>query len=413
MVKISLCEFISGLSDALNLTYVGAGVDWGSMTHSSKVCYIAHKIAEQLHLDERARSVLYYAALLHDSGLSSTRELKDILHFEAIREFSHCKRGYELLKKSPHTEKFSGIVLHHHDKWTGPNESGISGNEIPICSRIVHVADRVDTLMRPREYVLHQRNEVVGIINEYSGTYFDPQVIDAFNQIACLGSFWLNLTARQTEELVHRYRPKEDIMLSYDELGDITEIFAEIVDSKSPFTLQHSRKVARVAVALAKRFKFSPSECEAMKIAGLLHSLGKLSVSDHVLNKPDKLTWDEYEIIKRHGYFTYVTLNKIKGLETVAQWASLHHERLDGAGYPFRMKAEDIPLGVRIVAVSNTLAALAVDRPNRKAHPIKRIREILNECVSEGALDGDVVGIVIENFDEFYKLLELKQPVSR
>ena len=408
MFKIELSEFITGLSDALHLVFVGAGIDWGSMQHGPKVCYIASRIAEHMDFDEKTRSDLYYAALLHDSGLPSNAQLKDVLRLDAVGEFSHCRRGFEFLGKCPLTRRFSDIVLHHHDKWASPNESDISGEDIPLCSRIIYLADRVDILIHPRDYILHQRDDVVRAINERSGTFFDPQVVKAFNETARLESFWLDLTARQTEDLLRNYRPRESVTLNYHELEDIACLFAEIVDSKSEFTLKHSRRVSRVATQLAKRLKFSPSECEQMKIAGLLHDLGKLSIPDEILDKPDALTKDEWEIVKRHTYFTYRILDKIRGFETINQWASLHHERLDGAGYPFHIRGEELTLGSRIMAVSDTFTATAEDRPYRKGFPAGSIPKVLNHCVSDNQLDGDIVKIVTDNIAEFYGLLEEK-----
>lgn len=407
MIKIDLSEFINSLSETIDLTYVGVGIDWGSMPHGSRVCYISCRLAEQLNLDKETCNNLYYAALIHDVGLYSTIQIKDIIHFETNEEYTHCNIGYEILKKCPYTESFASIVLHHHDKWAGPNKSGVSGENIPICSRIIYVADRTDVLLRPREYILHQRNEIISTINKYTGVYFDPKVVEAFNKIARMESFWLDLTARQTEDLLRQYKFKESIKLDYYEIEKIAEIFAQIVDSKSKFTLQHSRRVSSIANKLANKYNFSPLECEIMKISGLLHDLGKLTIPDEILDKPDKLKTDEFEIMKRHTYFTNLILNKVHGFDTIAQWASLHHEKLDGSGYPFHTKAEIIPLGARILAVSDVFTALAEDRPYRKGYTKEIICKYLNKYSSEGALDSNVVNTLIKNIDEFYNLLKI------
>lgn len=409
MLKFSLSEIMRSLSETLDLVFFGLGVDWGSMSHSSKVCYISCKIAEQMNLDKVLSGDLYYASLLHDVGLILTREAEGMTHFEAHEDFLHCKRGYEILKKCSYTERLSNIILHHHDKWAGPNESGATGNIIPICSRIIYIADRIDVLIRPREYILHQKTEIVNTVNKYSGIYFDPQVVAAFNQIARLESFWLDLTTKHTEDLLQNYKFKENIKLDYDELGHIAEIFAHIVDSKSKFTLEHSHRVAMIANALARKLKFSPFECEIIKVAGLLHDLGKLAIPDEILDKSDKLSDDEFEIMKRHTYFTNLILKKVRGLDTIAQWAAFHHERLDGSGYPFHTKGEIIPLGARILAVSDVFTALTEDRPYRKGYTKEVMGEILNKYVSVGALDNSVVNIAVENIDKFYELIHTKE----
>lgn len=405
MLKINLSEFIKSLSEAIDLVFYGFGVDWGSMSHSSKVCYIACRIAEQLNLNKEIGSTLYYAALLHDIGLVLTKDAGRMLHFEAHEEFTHCKRGYEILKKCHYTEKLASVIFHHHDKWAGPNESGIHGNDIPLCSRIIYVADRVDVLIQPREYILHQRNKIISTMSNRSGTCFDPQVVDAFNQIAQLECFWLDLTTKHTEDLLRQDKFKENIKLNYYELEQFCEIFAHVVDSKSPFTQKHSQRVAMIAKTLAEKLNFSLLECEIIKVAGLLHDIGKLAIPDEILDKPHELLADEKEIMKRHVYFTNSILNKVKGMETLAQFASFHHERLCGGGYPFHAKAETIPLGARILAISDVFTALSEDRPYRKGYKKEVICKILEECASKGELDYHIIKIITENISEFYKLL--------
>ena len=408
MLKFSLSEIVRSLSETLDLVFIGLGVDWGGLSHSSKVCYIACKISEQMNLDKGLSGDLYYAALLHDVGLVLTKEAEIMTRFDAPEDFLHCKRGYLILKKCSYTERLANIILHHHDKWAGSNTSGFTGNIIPICSRIIYIADRIDVLIRPNKYILHQKKEIVNTINKHSGTYFDPQVVAAFNKIANLESFWFDLQTKHTEDLLQNYKFGENIKLGYDELEHVSEIFAHIVDSKSKFTLEHSHRVAVIANALAKKLKFSPFECEITKVAGLLHDLGKLAILDDILEKSSKLSDDEMEIMKRHTYYTFLILKKVCGLETVAQWAAFHHEKLDGSGYPFHAKGDIIPLGARILAVSDVFTALTEDRPYRKGHTKEAMCEILNTYASVGTLDSSVVNIAIENIDDFYVMIQKK-----
>jgi len=377
MLNIDLSEFIYSLSMALDLVHVGLGVDEGGASHSAKVCYITCRIAEQLNLDKETTSNLYYASLLHDVGLVLTKELKTLLRFDADDEYSHCTKGHAMLKNCLITRDFADIILHHHDKWSGQNQSGISGENIPVSSRIIYVADRVDVLTRPHEYILLQKNNIVKTIHKYAGDYFDPRIVDAFDSVARSESFWLDLTTKHAEELLRQYRFRENIKLDCDEIEHIAEVFAQIVDSKSTYTLQHSKRVAKVACMLAKRLLFSPLECELIKISALLHDLGKLAIPDEILDKPGFLTEDEHNIIKRHAYFTSLVLSKVGGLETVAQWASYHHEKLDGTGYPFRISADAIPLGARVLAVSDIFIALAEDRPYRRKTSVWRLKNTL------------------------------------
>lgn len=406
MLKIDLSEFIYSLSMALDLVHVGLGGDGCGASHSAKVCYITCRIAEQLDMDKEATNNLYYASLLHDVGLVMTKELKTLLRFDADDEYSHCTKGHAMLKNCLITSGFADVVLHHHDKWSGQNQSGISGESIPLSSRIIYLADRVDVLTRPHEYILRQRDTIVNTIHKYAGNYFDPRIVDAFDHVARAESFWFDLTTMHAEELLRQYKFRENIRLDCNEIEHVAEVFAQIVDSKSTYTLQHSKRVSKVACMLSKRLFFSPFECELIKISALLHDLGKLAIPDEILDKPGSLTTAEHNIIKRHPYFTNLVLSKVSGLETVAQWASYHHEKMDGTGYPFRVGADAIPLGARILAVSDVFVALAEDRPYRSGYGKEDICLSLKKQVAENALDGNLVDIVIKDFDALYKNIE-------
>ena len=104
------------------------------------------------------------------------------------------------------------------------------------------------------------------------------------------------------------------------------------------FTFLHSSSVSIVAETIAKYINFSETECKILKVAGLIHDLGKLGIPTEIIEKPVRLTEDEITIIKKHPYLTYRAFEGIDALDTINLWASLHHEKLDGTGYPFHLK---------------------------------------------------------------------------
>lgn len=136
-----------------------------------------------------------------------------------------------------------------------------------------------------------------------------------------------------------------------------------------------------------------------MLIAGYLHDLGKLAISNKILDKPGRLSEDEFNIIRSHTYYTYHLLEPIAAFQTINQWASYHHEKLDGTGYPFHIEGENIPLGSRVMAVADVFTAITEDRPYRKHMEDDSAKEILKNMVDSGSLDGKVVEILMENFE--------------
>jgi len=137
-----------------------------------------------------------------------------------------------------------------------------------------------------------------------------------------------------------------------------------------------------------------------MKVAGHLHDLGKLAVPAEILEKPAKLTEEEFDIIKSHTFYTYSILETISDLDVINAWASFHHERLDGKGYPFRHKGEDLSLGSRIMAVADVFTAITEDRPYRKGMTSDRALQVLQQMAANSALDSGIVSLLTLHYNE-------------
>ena len=137
-----------------------------------------------------------------------------------------------------------------------------------------------------------------------------------------------------------------------------------------------------------------------LQIAGNLHDVGKLKIPRSILEKPGKLTEREFNVMKEHAYSTFLLLSGIRGLEQVSGWASLHHEKLNGCGYPFRLKGERIPLGSRIMAVADVFSAVTEDRPYRKGMDRSAALEALRGDAARGALAPTLVELLAGNYEE-------------
>ena len=144
-------------------------------------------------------------------------------------------------------------------------------------------------------------------------------------------------------------------------------------------------------------------------IAGYLHDLGKLAVSNEILEKPGKLSEDEFNVIRSHTYYTYHLLESIPAFKMINEWASYHHEKLDGTGYPFHIAGDKLSLGSRVMAVSDVFTAITEDRPYRKRMDDESAKQVLIGMVDSGALDGKVVEILLDNFDKIKDKCEAGQ----
>lgn len=397
-------NLIRALSSALELTVNGM------TSHHLKTAIICQYLADEMRISDLERQWLLYAALLHDIGAAADWHERgeisrvDLRLGEGI--FRHAMEGADLLAMSPKLADLADTVRYHHDSWEGGNLSGLSLDKIPVEARILHVADRVDVLLKKNIFVFTQKPAVLSAIKAKAGTDFDPAVVDAFFRSSARESFWLDVSNDMSHECFFR---QLDIYgsdrYSLDDAMGIAEIFATIVDKTSSFTARHSRGVAGVAAFLANEIGFSSNEVKCIRIAGLLHDLGKLAIDNAILEKPGRLTDDEFAVIRQHTYFTYRVLEQIDGFGVIAKWAAYHHETLDGCGYPFRIMASEFPLGSRIVAVADVFTALTEERPYRNTLQAEKVKAIMADMAENKKLDKLIVNTLFSNYEKARELV--------
>jgi HD-GYP domain-containing protein (c-di-GMP phosphodiesterase class II) len=176
------------------------------------------------------------------------------------------------------------------------------------------------------------------------------------------------------------------VALDDDYLDDIAAAFGQVVDAKSPYTAGHSARVAEVTDGIAIALGLPAERRRWLKRGALLHDVGKLGVSNAVLDKPGKLDADEWAAVQRHAAYTEQILSRIAAFDELARVAGAHHERLDGTGYPRGLKADAIALETRIITTADIFDAISAERPYRGATPIDRTLQIMAETVGS-ALD--------------------------
>jgi HD-GYP domain-containing protein (c-di-GMP phosphodiesterase class II) len=181
--------------------------------------------------------------------------------------------------------------------------------------------------------------------------------------------------------------------------ASVVRALTSAIDAKDPYTCGHSDRVARLAVALARRMGCSTEELDTIYLSGLLHDIGKIGIDDNVLRKPGALTEEELEHIKTHPELGYKILNGVKQLDKVLPVVLHHHEAWDGAGYPAGLKAEECPMLARIVAVADSIDAMSSDRPYRKGIPDEKLDKILRDGAGR-QWDPQVVNAVFQVRDE-------------
>lgn len=152
---------------------------------------------------------------------------------------------------------------------------------------------------------------------------------------------------------------------------EIIECIVSALDAKDPYTAGHSQRVSDMALTLSELLELDKDEIEKIHIAAHLHDIGKIGVPDSVLNKPDKLSEEEWECMKKHPRIGADILSKSRHLKELKDIVLYHHERFDGNGYPEGLKGEEIPLGARIIAICDSIDTMTSDRGYRSAYSLE------------------------------------------
>ena len=405
--RINPVRLIRSLSHAMELMVDGLNA------HHWRVAVICQYLAGALNLTLAEKQPLFMAALLHDIGAAADFNERHRLQkpdqaapMPKRQVFAHAEEGARLLQSCDCFRHLTEIVRHHHDHWAGGNPTGTQGETIPLASRVIHLADSLEVQIDKRRPILEQCGELSRFFKEQSSREYDPAVTEALLQTAQKDSFWLDLFNPGYAEIF--FNEMEAWGLDYYRAPDllhIAEVFAKIIDRTSSFTAHHSRRVSKVATLLAEQCGFCETELILMETAGLLHDLGKLTIPNAILEKPGALAYEEMHLMRQHTYHTYRILQQIGQMETAAQWAGFHHETLNGEGYPFRLQAQVLPLGSRIMAVADIFAALAENRPYRASLERAEIEKIMGAMAKKGKIDTRLVKMMFDIYPQASEII--------
>ena len=430
--KLQLAGLLGSLSHALDLT---EGQPEG---HCVRCCWIGTHIGQAFGLKPDELTDLYYTLLLKDLGCSSNaaricelyltdditfkRDFKTIdgslsaaLRFvfaktglesglseriraivnilknggEIARELieTRCQRGADIADKMRFSTVVQDGIRSLDEHWDGSGKpSGLEERLIPTNANIALLAQVIDVF-----HTDQGRDAAVQEAHSRSGTWFDPQLVSAFLEAQKEPGFWDLLQSQELERAVFNMEPAlRSEPVDEDFLDDIAAAFADVVDAKSPFTADHSSRVTLYADMIGEELGIGAAHRRWLRRAALLHDIGKLAVSNQVLDKPGRLNDTEREQIKRHPLHSERILTDVEAFRDIAPIAGAHHERLDGQGYPYGLIGDEICLEARILTVADVFDALSAERPYRAAMPVSEALAVLDEETGT-AFDGDCV----------------------
>ena len=436
--QIRRAEILAALSHALDLT---EGQPRG---HCIRVCWIGMHLGKCLNLTPWELTELYYTLLLKDLGCSSNAaricqlyladdhafkadfklidgSLLQALRFvishtglergmaerfraiikimrnggEISRELieARCTRGAEIARIMGFGDDVARAIQCLDEHWDGRGKpEGLSLRAIPIASQIALMSQVADVF-----FMSSGRDAAVREIQNRANTWFDASLVEVFVAMAEDEEVWNALRSGDIMQWVLALEPQEHVARADDEYLDrVAKGFALVVDSKSPFTSGHSQRVAVYADLIAERLGLDADHRRWLRRAALLHDIGKLAISNTILDKPDKLTDAEYTVMKSHASVSGEILADIPAFSALVPVARGHHERLDGKGYPLGLKDKEICLETRIVSVADVFDALTADRPYRKAMPTSQALGIMAQDVGK-AFDGRCFNALVDS----------------
>lgn len=392
-IHVNLFDLLAPLARTFDM------MDSAVAHHSTSVAYWTYRICEELALPAEEQREIVVAGMLHDIGAFSLQDRLALLQFEIQAPSEHSEAGYLLLKGFPPFENIAGMVRFHHTPWEDGAGSIRDGVTVPNGSHMIHLADRLSILVPRDGGVLGRVPSICQRIEELRGRDFKTECVDALMRLAARDHVWLDAATGDLERILRNALAPHAQELRWEELIDFSRLICRVIDFKSEFTATHTSGIVATSVALAKLHGFSEEECSLMQVAAYLHDLGKLAIPVEILEKPAALNDEEWHVMRAHVYYTYRILEPIKEFGVITSWSAMHHERINGSGYPFGHKGEQIPLGARIMAVADVFTAITEDRPYRKAVDREAARAMIARMAERDELDRNVVQMLLANFD--------------
>ena len=386
-------DLISALAISMNL------INPDMQHHHEQTAYLAYQIGYEMGLRDQNLNNAVYAALLHDIGTVVSPEPLKLEEIEAHRH-EVAAVGANMLRD---LEEFSVIAqiigINQNSYQDNLRILGKQGCEETCMgvSQAVHLADVVASLLEYNVPILNQVKRICELVERGRGTEFSPKALDAFYRCAEREFMWMDVALNPSFLLIFTGKIRE---VSLDEAVTLTKLMSRIIDYRSSFTAMHSAGVAASARIIAKLTGMGEDDCKMITIAGYLHDVGKLRVPNSILEKPGKLTDEEFNIIKEHPYYTRWILKDIEGFEQIANWAGFHHEKLNGRGYPFHFGEEWLDQGSRIMAVADIFSAITEVRPYRDGMDREHAMSVMWSNVENGTLDKDLVQLLEAHYEE-------------
>jgi HD-GYP domain-containing protein (c-di-GMP phosphodiesterase class II) len=372
------------------LDYVEEDLLGASTNHGKRIAALCSAMGSCFNMSGEELQILTTCALLHDNALTEyiMYERTGKQHDPAMK--NHCIFGQRNMDTLYFKKHVKGVILYHHERADGRGPFGKKEGEYPLMAELIAVADNIDVSNHLQKVSPERLAALRDEISAETGRAYTRRAVGAMLDVLDEGM----LSSLQDENIgstAERLLPPWNAELEDRTIISLGELAARIIDFKSAFTRRHTSGIADKALLMARHYGFDSTERLQFYLAAALHDLGKLATPREILEKPGKLTDEEFRIIKDHALHTWEILKDIEGFEMICRWASFHHEKLNGTGYPFGKQAEELDRNSRLLCVIDIYQAVSEERPYHPARGHKETIGILNEMADQGFVDSQIV----------------------
>ncbi|MCH5282051.1 MAG: HD domain-containing protein [Treponema sp.] len=399
-MKLDLTSMLYALSFALsNVEAELLGLDTG---HCRRVACLGVSMGKAAGFDEEELRDFAGCCILHDNALTEfiheelmeSKEVIQICRLASMDETKmhnrHCIIGESNIRLLPFRTDVENIILHHHENADGTGALKKNSSETTLKSQILHLADVIDIRHRRATMTEAEFDEIRGWVKSQSGKLFSKETVELFLESV---DFETIDHIQNTGLLEYLHKELHTIVREYtdEEIHNIADLFAKIIDYKSEFTQSHSRGVADKAEFMARHYGFDKEKTVRFYFAGAMHDIGKMIVSNDILEKSGKLTIDEFAKMKNHASATHYILNQINGIPDIVEWASNHHEKLNGSGYPRGLSEKELDFEDQLMACIDIYQALTEKRPYKDGMSHEKTISIMMDMANKGELNKKIV----------------------
>lgn len=379
--EVTLKQMITVIHKTIN------SVDKRLLNHGEQVAYIMLNLlkAEGSYNEEELLKICAIS-IFHDIGAYKVTERDKLVGVDVIAPIEHAVYGSLFIKYFSPLSDLYDIVLTHHftNKYYQDKHIDVISKE----GLLLNFADYIDRVYlnknaSTKDYIKENKD----YLKEHIDLFVEADKrFDFINKL---------LDGSYSDELYGFFDTK---LLTREEVIAYSKMLAYSIDFRSEATVKHTILVEAISYQIAKLYGLDEKTLTTIKVAATLHDIGKIAIPVEILEKPGKLTDDEFEIIKSHAIIGYNILSDLK-IDDIRDIGTLHHEKVDGSGYPFGFKEKEITAEMKIVGIADIISALLGVRSYKEEFNKDKIIKILNNMVQYNKIDAKITKLFIENYD--------------